>query len=78
MNIETLIKNLTNVVLHNEQKTEAAIKTLESQITQLAGSINKLEANQGRLPSQAEKNPRENVSAITLHSGKTGLEQHRT
>ena len=50
---------------------------MESQITQLAGSINNLEANQGRLPSQAEKNPRENVSAIILHPGKTGLKQHR-
>jgi hypothetical protein len=57
ISIHSMLQNLTDVVLRNEQKNEVVVKTLESQITQLAGSINKLEANQGRLPSQAEKNP---------------------
>ncbi|KAK4381604.1 hypothetical protein Sango_2951100 [Sesamum angolense] len=42
-----------------------------NQISQLATSVSKLEAQaSGKLPSQTETNPRENVSAITLQSGK--------
>ncbi|KAL0393210.1 UNVERIFIED_CONTAM: Retrovirus-related Pol polyprotein from transposon.6 [Sesamum radiatum] len=44
---------------------------LGNQISQLATSVSKLEAQaSGKLPSQTETNLRENVSAITLRSGK--------
>ena len=44
---------------------------LENQISQLATTVAKLESqNSGCLPSQHEVNPKQNVSAITLRSGK--------
>ncbi|KAL2243646.1 UNVERIFIED_CONTAM: Retrovirus-related Pol polyprotein from transposon 17.6 [Sesamum indicum] len=46
----------------------------ESQISQLASSVGKLES-QGKLPSQSVINPRQNASAITLRSGKE-LQEH--
>ncbi|KAL0295215.1 UNVERIFIED_CONTAM: hypothetical protein Sradi_6846400 [Sesamum radiatum] len=53
------------------QETRANLQHLGNQISQLATSISKLEAQaSGKLPSQTETNPRENVSAITLRSGK--------
>ncbi|XP_011075747.1 uncharacterized protein LOC105160177 [Sesamum indicum] len=58
----------------NEQQTQASIENLESQISQLASSVGKLES-QGKLPSQSVINPRQNVSAITLRSGKE-LQEH--
>ncbi|XP_060673095.1 uncharacterized protein LOC132803722 [Ziziphus jujuba] len=45
----------------------AAIKSLENQIGQLATQFQR---SQGTLPSQTEKNPKEQVQAITLRSGK--------
>ncbi|XP_073152515.1 uncharacterized protein [Henckelia pumila] len=53
------------------QDTRASIQNLNTQMGKLAAAINKLEAqNFSRLPSQTVVNPRENVSAITLRSGK--------
>ncbi|KAL2246643.1 UNVERIFIED_CONTAM: hypothetical protein Sindi_2516600 [Sesamum indicum] len=52
-----------------QQQTQTSIQNLESQISQLASSVGKLES-QGKLPSQSVINPRQNVSAITLCSGK--------
>ncbi|XP_020552909.1 uncharacterized protein LOC105172102 [Sesamum indicum] len=56
------------------QQTQASIQNLESQISQLASSVGKLES-QGKLPSQSVINPRQNVSAITLRSRKE-LQEH--
>lgn len=42
---------------------------MQQQMGQMATSINRLEA-QGKLPSQTEANPKQNISAITLRSGK--------
>ncbi|KAL2232135.1 UNVERIFIED_CONTAM: hypothetical protein Sindi_1393500 [Sesamum indicum] len=50
-------------------ETQTSIQNLESQISQLASSVGKLES-QGKLPSQSVINPRQNVSAITFCSGK--------
>ncbi|KAL0362574.1 UNVERIFIED_CONTAM: hypothetical protein Scaly_1212600 [Sesamum calycinum] len=44
-------------------------KNLESQMSQLASSVSKLES-QGKLPSQTVINPKQNASAIVLRSGK--------
>ncbi|KAF7823615.1 uncharacterized protein G2W53_021759 [Senna tora] len=52
-----------------QNETRSSIQSLESQVTKLATSMSKLES-QGKLPSQTEMNPRQNVSAITLRSGK--------
>ncbi|XP_073131674.1 uncharacterized protein [Henckelia pumila] len=53
------------------QETRASIQKLNTQMGQLATAVNMLEAlNSNSLPSQTVVNPRENVSAITLRSGK--------
>ncbi|XP_073121522.1 uncharacterized protein [Henckelia pumila] len=52
-------------------KTRASIQQLNTQMGQLATAVNRLEAlNSNSLPSQTLVNPRENVSEITLRSGK--------
>ena len=50
--------------------TKASIKNLETQMAQLASQVGKMDTTQGRLPAQAQVNPRENANAITLRSGK--------
>ncbi|XP_010246432.1 PREDICTED: uncharacterized protein LOC104589722 [Nelumbo nucifera] len=50
------------------QNQEASIKNLETQVGQLAQMISS--RVQGALPSNTEANPREQVQAITLKSGK--------
>ena len=51
-------------------KTRSSIHNIEKQIGLIASSVGKLEAQiNGKLPSQA-LNPKENVSAIMLRSGK--------
>ncbi|CAM8914073.1 unnamed protein product [Rhodiola kirilowii] len=57
--------------LHQFQaKTDGAITDLTKQISQLATSVSALTNEPGRLPSQTIQNPKENVSAATLRSGK--------
>ncbi|KAG9450684.1 hypothetical protein H6P81_010649 [Aristolochia fimbriata] len=55
---------------------EASIKNLEIQMGQLANAISG--KNQGTLPSNSETNPREQIKAITLRSGKVLEEQQHT
>lgn len=45
------------------------MQTLENQVSQIATSMNRLES-QGKLPSQTIVNPKQNLSAVTLRSGK--------
>ncbi|KAL0383178.1 UNVERIFIED_CONTAM: hypothetical protein Scaly_0605100 [Sesamum calycinum] len=52
-----------------QQETRASIQNLESQVSQLASSVSRLES-QGKLPSQTIINPKQNVSAITMCSEK--------
>ncbi|KAL2243525.1 UNVERIFIED_CONTAM: hypothetical protein Sindi_0470500 [Sesamum indicum] len=52
-----------------QQQTQTSIQNLEFQISQLASFVGKLES-QGKLPSKSVINPRQNVSAIVLCSGK--------
>ncbi|XP_048228283.1 uncharacterized protein LOC112534948 [Ricinus communis] len=71
MSLEDIVKNLANNNLQFQQETRSSIQNLGNQITQLATSVSKLEAqNSGKLPLQPEINPKENVSAISLRSGK--------
>ncbi|KAL0453550.1 UNVERIFIED_CONTAM: Retrovirus-related Pol polyprotein from transposon.6 [Sesamum latifolium] len=53
------------------QETRTCLHHLGNQISQLATSFSQLAAqSSGKLPSQTEANPRENVSAVTLRSRK--------
>ncbi|KAJ9551268.1 hypothetical protein OSB04_015313 [Centaurea solstitialis] len=69
MSLEEIVKNLATNSLKFQQKTEASLQNLGAQMTQLATSVSRLES-QGKLPSQTETNPKQNVSAIVLRSGK--------
>ncbi|KAJ9556479.1 hypothetical protein OSB04_011093 [Centaurea solstitialis] len=69
MSLEEIVKNLATNTLQFQQKTEASLQNLGAQMTQLATSVSRLES-QGKLPSQTETNPKQNVSAIVLRSGK--------
>ncbi|XP_038904296.1 uncharacterized protein LOC120090650 [Benincasa hispida] len=55
---------------HFQQDTRKDIEALGTQVSQLATSMSKLEIQSGKLPSQPESMLKENVSAITLRSGK--------
>ncbi|XP_062100384.1 uncharacterized protein LOC133806280 [Humulus lupulus] len=67
---EDLINAIATNMLQFQQTTQASTESLENQVGQLAASYNRLEAHlSNKLPSQLEKNPKENVSAITLESG---------
>ncbi|KAK4405904.1 Retrovirus-related Pol polyprotein from transposon.6 [Sesamum angolense] len=71
MSLEDIVKSLALTTQQIQQDTTAGFQHLGNQISQLATSVSKLEAQaSGKLPSQTETNPRENVSAITLRSGK--------
>jgi hypothetical protein len=53
-----------------KQESRSSIHNLEKQMGQVASSVGKLEPQMnGKLPSQT-LNPKENVSVITLRSGK--------
>ncbi|KAK4381432.1 hypothetical protein Sango_2968700 [Sesamum angolense] len=71
MSLEDIVKSLALTTQQIQQDTTMGLQHLGNQISQLATSVSKLEAQaSGKLPSQTETNPRENVSAITLQSGK--------
>jgi hypothetical protein len=76
--MKTLASNTATLqqnVMSFQQETRSSIHNLEKQIGQVASSVGKLEAQMnGKLPSQA-LNPKENVSVITLRSGKELKEQ---
>ena len=58
MPLEEIVKSLANTV-----------QNLQEQMGQMATSVSKLES-QGKLPFQIEINLKQNVSAITLRSGR--------
>ncbi|PKI51380.1 hypothetical protein CRG98_028241 [Punica granatum] len=68
--LEDLVKSLATNTLSFQKEARSSIQNLESQTSQLATTVSKLEGAKGKLPSQTEINPRENASAITLRSGK--------
>ncbi|XP_031127650.1 uncharacterized protein LOC116029749 [Ipomoea triloba] len=81
MSLEDIVKSLAintqqfqQQTQQFQQQTRTSIQHLESQISQLASTVSRLES-QGKLPSQTIVNPKQNVSAITLRSGKE-LEEH--
>jgi len=78
--MKTLASNTVTLqqnVMSFQQETRLSIHNLEKQMGQITSSVGKLEAQMnGKLPSQA-LNPKENVSAIMLRSGKE-LEEKRS
>lgn len=57
--------------LQFQQETSTIIKNLETQVSQLASIVTRIEAQAfGKFPSQTVINPRENASAVTLRSVK--------
>ncbi|XP_042469505.1 uncharacterized protein LOC122052170 [Zingiber officinale] len=55
----------------NQQRTDSALQNIERQIGHLASSINQIQAQgSSQLPSQTTPNPKGNVSALTLRSGR--------
>ena len=62
---------LATNTLQFQQETRSSIQNLEKQMSQLATSMGKLEAQgSGKLPSQTIINPQDNTSKISLRSGK--------
>ncbi|KAK8681373.1 hypothetical protein V6N13_053777 [Hibiscus sabdariffa] len=66
--LETLMERLVQSQEQYQTRSDSRIQELEKQMSQLAQTVGRLESR-GKLPSQTETNPRENVSAITLRSG---------
>ncbi|KAL2921979.1 Meiotically up-regulated gene 82 protein [Bienertia sinuspersici] len=55
--------------LQFQQETRSGLKNLENQVSQLADTLGKLQAqNSYKLSSQPEKNPKENAGVISLRS----------
>lgn len=67
-NLEDLMAKFLNTAESRFQNQEASIRNLEVQVGQLANLV--AARPQGSLPSNTEKNPREQANAITLRSGK--------
>ncbi|CAM8990050.1 unnamed protein product [Rhodiola kirilowii] len=68
--LEEMMKELTATVHQHMAKTDGAITDLQKQMSQMATTVSRLEDNTGRLPSQTIQNPKGNVSAVTLRSGR--------
>ncbi|XP_073153213.1 uncharacterized protein [Henckelia pumila] len=67
--LEQMMQQFISSTETRMQNQDASIKNLENQIGQLAKTISS--RDQGTLPSDTEKNPKEQVKAIELRSGKT-------
>ncbi|XP_021743960.1 uncharacterized protein LOC110710006 [Chenopodium quinoa] len=71
LSLEEIVKAMADNTLHFQQETRSGLKNLENQVSQLANTVGKLQAqNSNKLPSQLERNLKENASAISLRSGK--------
>ncbi|KAG8655769.1 hypothetical protein MANES_04G064966v8 [Manihot esculenta] len=66
--METMVSTMQGVRQDLGQMT-TSMQGVRQDLSQMATSIGQLQS-QGKLPSQTETNPRQNVSAITLRSGK--------
>ncbi|KAH9716295.1 hypothetical protein KPL71_021412 [Citrus sinensis] len=71
ISLEEIVKSHATNTQQFQQATTASIQNLENQMSQLATTVSRLESQVlGRLPSQSEVNPKQNVSAVILRSGK--------
>ncbi|CAM8934643.1 unnamed protein product [Rhodiola kirilowii] len=64
------VNQLSATVHQNQAKNDGSIADLKKQMSQLATSMSALTIEPSRLPSQTIQNPKENVSAVTLRSGR--------
>ncbi|CAM8933768.1 unnamed protein product [Rhodiola kirilowii] len=64
------VQQLSTTVHQNQAKNDGAIADLKKHMSQLATAISTLTNEPGRLPSQTIQNPKENVSVVTLRSGR--------
>ncbi|KAL4574668.1 hypothetical protein LXL04_021504 [Taraxacum kok-saghyz] len=69
MSLQELVTSLETSQSQFQKETRTVISTIQTQIGEMATSINKLESR-GRLPSQTVTNPRENVNMVSLMSVK--------
>ncbi|KAH9753491.1 hypothetical protein KPL71_015087 [Citrus sinensis] len=71
ISLEEIVKSLVTNTQQFQQATTTSIQNLDNQMSQLVTTVNRLESQVlGRLPSQSEVNPKQNVSAVILRSGK--------
>ncbi|CAM9000903.1 unnamed protein product [Rhodiola kirilowii] len=68
--LEDIVKDLVISVHQFQAKTDGAIADLSKQMSQIATTVSELKNDPGRLPSQIIPNPKGNVNAVTLRSGK--------
>ena len=69
--LEDLVKAFSTNTIQFQQETKASIQNLEAQMGQMAATLSQIQArDSGKLLSQTIVNPRENVNAMTLRSGK--------
>ncbi|KAK8492425.1 hypothetical protein V6N11_027784 [Hibiscus sabdariffa] len=66
--LETIVEKLAMSQEKFQTQTQTHLQEIDKQISHLAQTVGRL-GSQGRLPSQTETNPKENVSSITLRSG---------
>ncbi|CAM8900242.1 unnamed protein product [Rhodiola kirilowii] len=64
------VNQLSATVHQNQVKNDGAIADMKKQMSQLATSMFEHNNEPGRHPSQTVQNPKENVSAVTLRSGR--------
>ncbi|XP_074559897.1 uncharacterized protein LOC141815936 [Curcuma longa] len=73
-NVEALllqIRQQQNELRQHQNRTDTSIQSIERQLGQICSSISQMQAQgSSQLPSQSVPNPRGNVSAITLRSGR--------
>ena len=76
--LDEIVKTLASSTLQFQQETRTSIKNLETQVSQLASSVGRMEAQgSSKLPSQTVTNRKESVNAITLRGGKQLEDVHR-
>ena len=66
--LEELLRNFISASKTKLKNQKAFIRNLENQVRQLANQM--FEKIQGALPSNTERNPREQVNAVTLRCGR--------
>ncbi|CAM8957012.1 unnamed protein product [Rhodiola kirilowii] len=67
---ENIVKELAITVQQNQAKTDGVIADLSKQMSLIAQIVFELKRDPGKLPSQTIPNPKGNVNAVTLRSGK--------
>ncbi|KMS96968.1 hypothetical protein BVRB_7g180100 [Beta vulgaris subsp. vulgaris] len=71
MSLEDMVNTMASSTLQFQQETRSGLQNLENQVSQLADTVGRLQAHSSnKLPSQPERNPKENASVISVRSDK--------